>query len=228
MKILLVEDERMLSEVIATGLRKIGYAVDTVYDGSEALDFFELNEYDLIILDINIPVLDGFEVLSIIRKKDIEVKILILSAKTEIESKLKGFDWGVNDYLTKPFDFLELQARINALIRRDFNFSPTILTSKTLQLNTAKKEVTLYQEKIELTKKEYGILEYLLLHKDEVISSEELIEHIWDSDVDLFSNSLKFHMSSLRKKIRGTLDEDDLIKTIRGQGYLISGEPNEK
>ncbi|MCI8980580.1 MAG: response regulator transcription factor [Clostridia bacterium] len=218
MKLLLIEDEEDLSAIIARGLRKTGYAVDCAYDGEEGLYMYGVNEYDLIILDLNIPVTDGIDVLKQIRTKDNRTKILILSARGQLEERVEGLNLGANDYMVKPFDFPELVARINVLLRIDFIQSPAILICGAVKMDTLKREVFVSRKKVALTKKEYSILEYLLRHKGEVVSAERLIEHVWDSDADLFSNSLKYHLSMLKKKL-GV----NCIKNIRGQGYIIGG-----
>ncbi|XKO55218.1 response regulator transcription factor [Lysinibacillus fusiformis] len=222
MKLLLVEDEAVLSRIIYKGLKKSGYAVDTAFDGKEALELFEINEYDLIILDLNLPKMDGIEVLEQIRVQNEDVKILILSARSAIHDKIMGLDCGANDYLIKPFDFQELDARIRNLLRRSFSQKSAIISFENITLDSSKKIVLVDGEMIHVTKKEYAILEYLMLHQNKVISSEELIEHVWDSETDLFSNSLKFHIHSLRKKIADVLGEIEVIQTIRGQGYIIT------
>lgn len=165
-------------------------------------------------------VFDGMEVLRRIRSKNIDVKILILSVRSTIQDKITGLDRGANDYLVKPFDFQELDARIRNLLRRSFTQENSVITCLHIKLDSAKKTVHVKGSLITLTKKEFSILEYLMLKRNEVISAEELIEHTWDSEVDLFSNSLKFHLHSLRKKIKEILDEE-VIKTIRGHGYMI-------
>ncbi|MFE0506545.1 response regulator transcription factor [Peribacillus butanolivorans] len=222
MKLLLVEDEVVLSNIISKGLKKSGYAVDTAFDGEEALEYFEINVYDLIILDLNLPKTDGMEVLKRIRSKHDDIKILILSARSDIQDKITGLDTGANDYLVKPFDFQELDARIRSLLRRSFTQESTIISCSDIALDSSKKLVFVKGSQIDLTKKEFSILEYLMFHKNEVISAEELIEHTWDSEVDLFSNSLKFHIHSLRKKVAIVLGKKEMIRTIRGQGYIIS------
>lgn len=217
MKVLLVEDEKTLSSIISKGLRKLSYAVDSAFDGQEALDFFYINNYDLIILDINIPKLDGFEVLKRIRNTDNHIKIIILSAKNMVEDKVLGLDLGANDYLEKPFDFLELEARIRNLLRWEFVKIENVIYIGSLKIDTIKKQVYIDSKEIILTNKEYAILEYLGLNKDRFILAEEIIEHVWESDFDLFSNTFKFHIHSLKKK----LNKDGIIKNIRGKGYTI-------
>ncbi len=217
MKILLVEDEKTLSSIISKGLKKLSYAVDSAFNGQEALDLFNVNDYDLIILDINIPKIDGFEVLKIIREFDNQIKIIILSAKNMVQDKVLGLDLGANDYLEKPFDFLELEARIRNLLRWQFIKSENIIHIGNLKINTIKKQVYVNNVEINLTNKEYGILEYLALNKDRFVLSEEIIEHVWESDFDLFSNTFKFHIHSLKKK----LNQEGIIKNVRGKGYII-------
>lgn len=220
MKILLVEDEKMLSGVVAKGLRKLGYAVDTAFDGEEACYLFEINEYDLIILDLNLPKKDGIIVLKEIREKDQDIRILILSARVKISQRILGLDEGANDYLIKPFDFGELEARVRNLLRRSFKQNATQLTCGTLVVDTSLKKAFCQGQDLELTKKEFAILEYLLAHKNTVVSAETLVEHIWESEFDPFSNTLRYHLHTLKKKL-SLQGEDELIQTVRGQGYII-------
>ena len=224
MKLLLVEDEALLSAAIAKGLRKHGYAVDCAYDGQEALERYSVNEYDLMILDLNLPKVDGLEVLQKIREKDAALRVLILSARSTVPDKIAGLDGGGNDYLTKLFDFAELEARIRALLRQELRVKDVNLSRGALRVDTAVKQVYWKDKPVELTKKEYAILEYLMAHPGRVISSEELIEHVWDSEADLFSNSFRFHLSSLRKKLAAASGREDLIVTLRGQGYRMADE----
>lgn len=220
MKLLLVEDEALLSKNVAKGLRLLGYAVDCAYDGEEALELWEVNAYDLMILDLNLPKLDGMEVLRRVRAQDAESRILILSARNTVDDKISGLDGGSNDYLTKPFEFRELEARIRGLLRRSFTTAPADLRCGCLRVDTAARRAYCAEAPVELTRKEYAILEYLLTHTGRVVGAEELIEHAWDSEADPFSNSFRFHIHSLRKK----LDEagaGGYIITQRGQGYRI-------
>lgn len=221
MKLLLIEDEELLSAAIAKGLRKHGYAVDCAYDGEEALAQYSVNDYDLLILDLNLPVLDGMEVLRRIREQDKTMRVLILSARSSVADKVAGLDGGCNDYLTKPFDFGELEARIRSLLRRQFSQTAVELSCGHIQLNMASKTVTVNETPLALTKKEYSILEYLMTHKGTVISPEQLIEHVWDSEADLFSNSFKFHIHSLKKKLEEAGAGGHVVN-VRGLGYRIS------
>ena len=220
MKLLLVEDEVRLSQIITKGLKKLSYAVDCAYDGQEALDLFEINIYDLIILDINLPILDGFSVLRQIRSQNREVKVIILSAKNTTPDKINGLDLGANDYLEKPFDFLELEARIRNLLRWSFTSEIALLSIGPLTIDTAAKTVTVRDHALSFTNKEYGILEYLAHNCHKYTPAEEIIEHVWSSDADPFSNSFKFHIHSIKKKLGDAVQ----IETIRGKGYKISHE----
>ena len=220
MRILLVEDERQLSGYIVKGLQNCGYAVDAAYDGEEALFEYEVNEYDIIVLDLNLPKKDGLDVLREIREKDADMKVLILSARTKVDDRILGLDEGANDYLIKPFDFGELEARIRNLLRREFAQAPMILSFGALQLDTKAKRVALENAEINLTRKEYGILEYLMLHKNEVISAEEITEHVWNNDFDPFSNTFRYHIHSLKKKL-SMVSGTEYIKTVYGQGYIM-------
>lgn len=224
MKILLVEDESELSRVLAKGLQKLSYAVDTAGDGEDALSMLEINEYDLVVLDLNLPRIQGMEVLRRIRAgeevRNADCKVLILSARNQVQDKIDGLDLGANDYLEKPFDFGELAARIRNLLRWVYGQQPSTLQLGRLSMNTAARCASVDGAPVVLTNKEYAILEYLASNRGRVIPAEELIEHVWDSQTDLFSNSFKFHISSLKKK----LGVEGLIQNIRGQGYILREE----
>lgn len=225
MKLLLVEDEEDLNALLAKGLRKNGYAVDSAFDGEEALYCYDINEYDLIILDLNLPKIDGLQVLKRIRESDLTVKILILSARSKIEERVLGLDLGANDYLVKPFDFLELSARVRSLLRISYTQQNRTLSCGKLYMDTAARTVSASDlpdaTVINLTRKEYAILEYLFLHQNQVVSAEQLIEHVWDSETDLFSNSLKYHIHSIKKKLKASGLSGDCIRNLRGQGYIL-------
>jgi DNA-binding response OmpR family regulator len=215
-KLLIVEDEPSIQKALAKGFKKLGYAADSAVDGEEALELFYGNFYDLVLLDLNLPKVDGIDVLKEIRKENQDIPVLILSARCEVEDKIIGLDTGANDYLAKPFHFAELDARVRALLRRSFKTSGTILECGSVKIDMALKKAYQNGQETGLTKKEYCILEYLLLKKGEVVGSSELFEHIWDSEADSFSNSLKVHINSLRKKL-----PENFIKTTRGQGYYV-------
>lgn len=220
MRILVVEDEIDLLEAIAEGLRIDGYAVDTSEDGEEGLELAVVNDYDLIILDLNLPNMDGLDILKNIRTNDKLTKILILTSRSSIEDRVKGLDLGANDYLIKPFHFDELEARIRCLLRMKFIQEDEELKYKNLKINTKSRKAYIADNEIKLTRKEFAILEYLMKNINKTISQEELIDHVWDNSVDMFSNSVRVHINSLRKKLKVKLDED-IIKNVVGLGYII-------
>lgn len=224
MKILIVEDEKILRDSLAEGLRLKGYAVDIAADGEDADDKAFCENYDLIILDLNLPKMDGFTVLENFRKENLDVPVLILSARDGIDDKVKGLDLGANDYLTKPFHFAELEARVRSLLRRKTVIENTVLSSGALYFDTVTRAVTAAGNPVSLTMKETALLEYLLLHKGRVIKLEELIEHIWDINADTFSNSVRVHMSSLRRKLKAQVGFDPVTNII-GEGYVIREDP---
>lgn len=220
MRILVVEDEVELNEAIVEGLTLEGYAVDASYDGEEALFNIEIENYDLIILDLNIPKIDGYDVLKRIREYDDELKVLILSARSDVDDKVLGLDLGASDYLTKPFAFKELEARVRNLLRRRFKQHDNILSYDTLTYDFQKKEAYVDGIVLALTKKEKAILSYLLLNKERVVSQEELIEHVWDINANNVSNSVRVHIASLRKKLRNMMAYE-VLKTKIGEGYYF-------
>lgn len=224
MRLLVVEDETALCSSIAEGLRLDGYEVDTCQDGAQALELCEVEHYDLILLDLNLPGLDGMEVLRRIRMEDAETAVLILSARGQIQDKVAGLDAGANDYLTKPFHFEELEARVRSLTRRKFVQKDICLTCGEISFDTKSRTACAKGQTLSLTRKEAGLLEYLLLHQGQVISQEEMMEHLWDGSVNSFSNSIRVHVSSLRKKLRAALGYDPVQNKV-GQGYMIGGTP---
>lgn len=222
MRILIVEDEIDLCDSIAEGLQIDGYAVDTCYDGEEAFELISTEIYDLVILDLNLPGMDGIEILTKVRKQNKNVKVLILSARGNVSDKVLGLDTGANDYLTKPFDFEELEARIRSLLRRSFIQEDTILNFNTLSLDTVKRTASVNDILLPLTKKELALLEYFMLNPGKVISQEELMEHVWNMEADSFSNAVRVHIASLRKKLKAELSFDPIATKI-GEGYYLYG-----
>ena len=179
--------------------------------------------YDFVILDLNLPGMDGIDILHEVRKTNQELKILILSARSHVADKVQGLDDGANDYLTKPFAFEELEARIRGLLRRSFVQENTVLAWRSLSLDTVKRTASVNGTPIPLTKKELAILEYFMLHPASVISQEELMEHVWNMEADSFSNAVRVHIASLRKKLRQALHYDPIVTRI-GQGYCLKQE----
>lgn len=223
MRILIVEDETDLCDSIAEGLQIDGYAVDTCYDGEEANELITTETYDLVVLDLNLPGMDGIDILSKVRSQDKNIKILILSARSTVSDKVTGLDSGANDYLAKPFDFEELEARIRCLLRRTFIQEDTILVWDSISLDTVRRSASVNGEELALTKKELALLEYFLLHPDKVISQEEMMEHVWNMEADSLSNAVRVHIASLRKKLKAALSYDTIATKIGAGYYLIGG-----
>ena len=223
MRILVVEDERALCETIVRSLRRLAYSVDPCYDGDTAIDLLGSERYDLVLLDLNLPGADGMTVLRTLRQTDRETRVLILSARSEVADKVEGLDAGANDYLAKPFHLEELEARIRSLTLRQFTQNDVVLHCGPLSFDTRSRAATAAGQPLALTRKETGILEYLLLHRGRPVSQEELLEHVWDNSVDNFSNSIRVHISALRKKLRAALGYDPVRNRI-GEGSLIEEE----
>lgn len=223
MKILLVEDEEKLLESIREGLVHSGYAVDTALDGEEGSFMAFTNDYDLIILDINLPQKDGFEILKEVRARDSEVNIIMLTALSDVDDRVKGFDLGANDYVLKPFHFEELKARIRSLLRRKTTIKDSVIETKGISFDTTKRTFNIKGENLKLTAKEAGILEYLFFNLGRYVTTEELMEHVWNDEVDIFSNVVRVHMSALRKKLKAKLGKN-IIRNEIGKGYIIDEE----
>ena len=223
MRILVVEDERALCETIVRSLRRLAYSVDPCYDGDTAIDLLGSERYDLVLLDLNLPGADGMTVLRTLRQTDRETRVLILSARSEVADKVEGLDAGANDYLAKPFHLEELEARIRSLTLRQFTQNDVVLHCGPLSFDARSRTATAAGQPLALTRKETGILEYLLLHRGRPVSQEELLEHVWNNSVDNFSNSIRVHISALRKKLRAALGYDPVRNRI-GEGYLIEEE----
>lgn len=220
MKVLIVEDEKKLLKLLEEGLNILGYVTDMASDGEEALDLAYVENYDIIILDINLPKKDGFEVLRDIRQFNREVNIIMLTARSDIDDRVRGLDYGANDYMTKPFDLKELDARMRSLLRRKSIMEETEIMINDLSFDTVKREVVYDGRILALTAKETGIIEYLFLNRQRYVTVEEIMEHVWDSNADDFSNTVRVHMSSLRKKIKKATGKN-YIENVIGKGYKI-------
>ena len=221
MRILLVEDERRIADFIRKGLSECGYAVDVANDGEEALDWPEVAEFDIIILDVMLPVRDGIEVCRELRRRRVQTPILMLTARDAVEDRVRGLDSGADDYLVKPFAFAELLARLRALARREPSVSGTRLQAGDLVLDTATREVSRQDQSISLTSKEYALLEYLMRHPNQVLTRTMIAEHVWNYDFDNATNVIDVHIRNLRRKIDGPFPRK-LIHTVRGAGYRLS------
>jgi DNA-binding response OmpR family regulator len=220
MRVLVVEDERRLSGIIKRGLVEEGYAVDTAFDGEDAQFMAETTSYDVIILDIMLPKKDGIAVCKDLRAKKINTPILMLTARDSVEDRVKGLDSGADDYLIKPFAFSELLARVRALLRRESLSKTPRIQVGDLLLDTLTREAWRGDRKIDLTTKEYSILEYFMSHPNMVITRTMLEENGWDYEYDNMSNIIDVYIRRLRRKIDGDTD-DSLIQTIRGAGYRL-------
>lgn len=223
MRILLVEDDAGVRRFVVKGLREQAYAVDTATTGEEALYQADINEYDLIILDVMIPPPDGFEVCRRLRKASKQMPILMLTARDAVEDRVSGLDRGADDYLTKPFEFRELLARLRALLRRSSELQPPKLTVGDLVLDTGAQSAARGGRAIPLTHKEYALLEYLVRNVGRVVSRADIAEHVWDESFDPFSNLIEVYINRLRRK----LDPDgtgSLLQTRRGAGYILQAE----
>ena len=220
MRILLAEDDRRIANFVSKGLRENSYAVDVANDGEDALYQVSINDYDLIILDVMMPLKDGFEVCRELRQKGNKTPILMLTARDAVEDRISGLDFGADDYLIKPFEFGELLARLRALLRRQNVVRPPKIIIADLEIDTISQKVWRGGKEILLTAKEYALLEYLAREKGKVIGREEISTHVWDESFDVFSNLIEVYVNRLRAKI----DKDfapQLIQTRRGAGYIL-------
>lgn len=226
MRILLIEDEKRLSDAIKNGFEENGFAVDQAFNGEEGLFLAQSETYDVIILDIMLPKLDGITVCKQLRNKKIAIPILMLTAKSQVEDRVAGLNVGADDYLTKPFEFVELKARVNALLRRNYRQPETIISIDNLEIDPAKRIVKRGGKVITLTPKEFSILEFLARHKNKPVTRTQITEHTWDYNFDSLSNVVDVFIATLRKKIDGK-QKKKLIQTVHGVGYVIS-EKNSK
>ena len=220
MRLLVVEDEKKLNELITKKLEKEYYGVDSCFDGEEAVKYVEGTEYDAIILDIMLPKLDGFEVIKRIRAKKNKVPILLLTARDNIDDKVKGLDYGADDYLVKPFIFEELMARIRVLLRRNSGNADNIITIANLKVDLDAKTVFRDDVLIKLSGREYSILEYLIRNKGKILPRERIEDHIWNYEYEGGTNVIDVYIRYLRKKIDDSYTPK-LIHTVRGLGYVL-------
>ena len=221
MRVLLVEDDYRIASFVAKGLRENSYAVDIAADGGEATYMAAINPYDIFILDVNLPEKDGFQVCSEMRESGNSKPILMLTARDTVEDRVCGLDTGADDYLVKPFEFRELLARLRALLRRQNEIRAPKVKIADLEIDTVSQAVSRSGKKIDLTTKEYSLLEYLAVNKGRVIGREEISEHVWNDSFDPFSNLIEVYIKRLRRK----LDEGyavQLIHTRRGSGYILN------
>jgi two-component system copper resistance phosphate regulon response regulator CusR len=223
MRILVVEDEPKVASFIRRALEEESYAVDAVGNGNDGLDLAQSGSYDLVILDLMLPGLPGLEVLKRIRAARLKMPVLILTARSQVDQKVHGLDAGADDYLTKPFSIDELLARVRALLRRGMGEPTGLLQVDDLVLNPATREVTRAGQRIELTSKEYALLEYLMRNTGRVLTRPMIAEHVWNLDFDTFTNVIDVYVNYLRNKIdRGR--ERKLIHTVRGSGYVLKAD----
>jgi DNA-binding response OmpR family regulator len=222
MRLLVVEDEEDLAEGLRVGLARTGYAVDVALDAAEAYDRLTVNEYDLMLLDVNLPDGDGFTLCRSLRNGDVDtpgdgdLRVLMLTARGGLEDRVRGLDEGADDYLVKPFALAELLARVRALLRRDTAGTSAVLTVGDIVLDVARHVVTLRGERLTLTPKEFGVLEYLMVRPGHVVSSEELLEHVWDANADPFTQTVRVTVGTLRRKLG-----EGSIETVVGRGYRL-------
>ena len=222
MRILLVEDEKRIASFIARGLREAHYVVDVAIDGEQGLFMAEVNEFNIIILDIMLPKLDGVSLCRQLRERKINVPILMLSALGSVDDKVRGLNYGADDYLAKPFAFKELLARVQTLLRRNTPNKKGILVIGDIELDQLAYKVRRQGREISLTSKEYALLEYLMINPGKLITRTMISEHVWHADFDTFTNVIDVYVNHLRKKI----DKDfkkQLIHTVRGSGYVMKG-----
>jgi len=221
MQILIVEDDKKIANILRKGLLEENYSADIARDGEEALEKIYINTYDFIILDLMIPKIDGLTVCKKIRSENTAIPILVLTAKDAVSDKITSLDAGADDYVTKPFSFAEMLARIRALLRRGNKADPVILTIADVTLNPATKLVTRSKHSISLTAREYALLEYFMRHANMLLSKTQLLEHVWDYQYDGISNIVETYVKYLRRKLKVSPHAKDLIETKRGMGYIM-------
>jgi DNA-binding response OmpR family regulator len=224
MRVLVIEDEYKIANSIKKGLEQEAYAVDVAYNGEHGFDLASTEDYDVIILDLMLPKMDGVQICRQLRKEEIYTPILMLTAKGQLRDKIDGLNAGADDYLVKPFAFAELLARIRALTRRPKDSLGAVLSVEDLRLNTTTFEVRRKDKEIQLSKKEFALLEYLLRHKGQIVTKDQIINHVWDYDADVLPNTVEVYVGYLRNKIdKPFKNKPPLIHTVRGFGYRVGG-----
>jgi heavy metal response regulator len=224
MRVLVVEDEQRIADFIEKGLTESGYAVDVAADGEDALAWSDVVDYDVIILDVMLPKRDGIDVCRTLRTRGVGVPVLMLTARDAIDDRVRGLDSGADDYLVKPFAFAELLARLRALTRREPVLMNTLLRVSDLTLDTTTRVVERQGAAIELTNKEYALLEYLMRHPNQILTRSMIAEHVWNYDFNNVTNVIDVHIRYLRRKLDDPFPTR-LIQTVRGAGYRISSRP---
>jgi len=220
MRLLIVEDSETLAKGLKTTLKTAGFAVDIAHDGALGLNLLKVQQYDLLILDLGLPKIDGMDLLRHLRLTNKTIPVLIISARDELDQRIKGLDLGADDYLCKPFILKEVTARVRALLRRSHHTLDTVINQGRLSLNTHTRSLKLDNRSIELHRRELSVLEYLLTHTDRVVSKEQIAEHICSFDDDINPVAIETYVSRLRKKLDGALK----LKTVRGLGYFLEDE----
>ncbi len=226
MRVLVVEDERDLARALAAGIRRDGYAVDTAYNGADALEKLSAAPYDIVCLDLNLPDMDGREVCRRIHAADERLdesdvpRVLMLTARDSLADRVAGLDDGADDYLVKPFDLSELQARLRALSRRRSIHTGAVVEVGPLRLDPRRKEVDAAGSPVDLTAREFSLLRYFMLYPGEVLAAERLLDHVWDENIDPFTNTVRVTISKLRKKLAAA-GHPELIETVVGSGYRL-------
>lgn len=222
MRILVIEDDHKVANAIKSGLEHESYAVDVVYNGRDGYDYAQSRQHDLIVLDRMLPILDGTSICKKLRKKNIHIPILMLTAKGQVADRVEGLNAGADDYLVKPFAFSELLARIKALVRRPKSSIGNLYNIGDLSLDTVTYDVKRAGKSIQLSGKEYALLEFLMRHKNTILTKDQIMNNVWDYDAEVLPNSVEVYIRHLRNKIDKPFQAMPLIKTIRGFGYKIS------
>jgi len=222
MRVLIVEDEKKIAEFVKRGLKEEGYAVDIANDGENGFFLAKTNEYDIILLDIMLPKIDGVTLCRKIREGGVGSPVIMLTAKDSVEDKVQGLDSGADDYITKPFAFEELLARIRAILRKRSSHASTLLKVGDLAMDLTTHKVNRSGKAIDLTTKEFALLEYLMRNADKVVTRTMISEHVWDIDFDTFTNVIDVYINYLRNKIDSG-NKKKMIQTIRGRGYMLKG-----